>query len=371
MSSTANWKTGSILSWFSYNGYSVAAAGDVNGDGFDDVISGATGFDNGLLGDAGKIFVFYGSASGLSSMADWSDVGDQANARLGNSVASAGDVNNDGYADVIVASYVYDSGQTDEGKVFIYFGSPEGLTKPAYWTAESNQTSAYFGHSVSTAGDVNGDGYSDIIIGSYLYDNDQADEGSAFVYYGGPGGPKTLVLNMFIQGLYNDLTNNSVTDTVRVFLRNSISPYNVIDSSRSTINVSGKGIFTFMNPSVSNGVNYYIQVKHRNSISTFSAAPQSFDNNIKTYDLKTAASQAYGNNMAEVDTSPVTYAIYSGDINLNSNIDLDDMIFVYNDGNIFKSGYITTDLNGDLIADLKDLLITFNNAGSFVSVHQP
>jgi hypothetical protein len=76
-------------------------------------------------------------------------------------------VNGDGYADVIVGAPYYDNGETDEGRAYVYHGSSSGLSATANWTAESNQASAYFGYSVSTAGDVNGDGYADVIVGAF------------------------------------------------------------------------------------------------------------------------------------------------------------------------------------------------------------
>ena len=122
-------------------GYSVATAGDVNGDGFSDVIVGAIWFDNGQT-DEGRAFVYHGSASGLGLCPAWTAEGDQASALFGYSVATAGDVNGDGYSDVIVGAVQYDNGQTDEGRAFVYHGSSSGLATSAAWTAESNQASA-------------------------------------------------------------------------------------------------------------------------------------------------------------------------------------------------------------------------------------
>src|SRR6185436_20138077 len=114
--------------------------------------------------------------------------GDQSSASFGISVATAGDVNGDGYSDVIVGAYGYDNGQTDEGRAFVYDGSAAGLATSATWTAESDQAGASFGVSVATAGDVNGDGYADVVIGAYGYDNGQSNEGRAFVYHGSAAG---------------------------------------------------------------------------------------------------------------------------------------------------------------------------------------
>ena len=164
-------------------GVSVGTAGDVNGDGYSDVIVGAFNFDNGQT-DEGRAYVYHGSATGLSATAAWTAESNQATAYFGWSVGTAGDANGDGYSDVIVGAYGYDNGQTEEGRAYVYHGSATGLSASAAWTAESNQASANFGFSVGAAGDVNGDGYSDVIVGARLYDNGQTDEGRAYVYHG-------------------------------------------------------------------------------------------------------------------------------------------------------------------------------------------
>ncbi|RMG44335.1 MAG: hypothetical protein D6718_10260 [Acidobacteria bacterium] len=174
-----------------YFGFSVATAGDVNGDGYSDVIVGAYGYDGILETDEGAAYVYHGSASGLHTGAAWSDVGYQAYAYFGITVSTAGDVNGDGYADVIVGAYQYDNGQVNEGRAFVYHGSATGLERSPAWTAEGDQSSAYFGRSASTAGDVNGDGYADVIVGAYQYDNGEANEGRAFVYHGSASGLET------------------------------------------------------------------------------------------------------------------------------------------------------------------------------------
>ncbi len=169
-----------------YFGYSAGAAGDVNGDGYADVIVGAHGHD-GAQADTGKVYIYYGSAQGLSS-AGWTVEGDQGGAYFGYPVSSAGDVNGDGYADVLVGAHRYDSGQTDEGKVFVYYGRPCGPGATADWSAESDAANVYFGWALGTAGDVNRDGYADIVVGTYNYSNGQTREGRAWVYYGSADG---------------------------------------------------------------------------------------------------------------------------------------------------------------------------------------
>ncbi len=169
---------------------SVSAAGDVNGDGYGDVIVGFPLHDNGQL-DEGRASVYLGSASGLPAGAAWMTESDQATANHGNSVASGGDVNGDGYSDVVVGAYAYDNGENAEGRASVYLGSASGLATGAAWTAESDQDSALLGNAVSGAGDVNGDGYSDVIVGADMYDNGQSDEGRAFVFLGQASGLAT------------------------------------------------------------------------------------------------------------------------------------------------------------------------------------
>jgi len=189
LSTTPNWTAESNQAFAGF-GFSVASAGDVNGDGYSDVIVGAYLFDNGQT-DEGRAFVYHGSASGLSTTPNWTAESNQGNARFGWSAASAGDVNGDGFSDVIVGAWLFDNGETNEGRAFVYHGSASGLSTTPNWTAESNQASALFGFSVASAGDVNGDGFSDVIVGARLFDNGQTDEGRAFVYHGSASGLST------------------------------------------------------------------------------------------------------------------------------------------------------------------------------------
>jgi len=117
-------------------------------------IVGAHYYTNDQLQE-GRAFVYHGSADGLSTTPDWTAESDQVNANFGYSVRTAGDVNGDGYADVIVGAFGFDNGQDSEGRAFLYHGSAAGLSGTPNWTAESDQASSGFGVSVGTAGDVN------------------------------------------------------------------------------------------------------------------------------------------------------------------------------------------------------------------------
>lgn len=171
-------------------GASIGAAGDVNADGYDDVVIGAYNF-SGDLYRGGAAYLFLGSASGLAPTAAWSDEGDQTSSMYGMAVGTAGDVDGDGYDDVLVSATAYDNGQSNEGRVYLYSGGPSGLSVAPTWTVESDIAGANFGYSVNTAGDVNADGYPDVIIGSPNVANPEPLEGRAYLYLGGASGLAT------------------------------------------------------------------------------------------------------------------------------------------------------------------------------------
>ena len=156
-----------------YLGVSLAGAGDLNNDGFDDVIIGAGG--NSL--DQGAYIYFGGST--MDSEADVVLTETVANSFFGAHVSIAGDLNNDGYDDVIVGSH---SSNSSDGRVLIYFGGTtmkDSADIILYGLEDSNEN---FGGSVSTAGDINNDGFDDIIIGAKTYTR---STGRAYIYYGG------------------------------------------------------------------------------------------------------------------------------------------------------------------------------------------
>jgi hypothetical protein len=137
------------------------------------VIVGAPEYDSGDPAE-GAAFLFLGSAAGITSQSVVSAAArfesDQADAQLGGSVSGAGDVNGDGYADMIVGASLYDAGEIDEGAAFVFLGGASGIAggDPAASDAqlESNQATAWLGTSVSGVGDLNGDGYADVIVGA-------------------------------------------------------------------------------------------------------------------------------------------------------------------------------------------------------------
>jgi FG-GAP repeat len=165
----------------------VAPAGDVNGDGYADVLIGAYNYDHGQA-DEGVVYLFLGGPTGLATSPAWTAESNQVGARLGDKLSGAGDVNGDGYDDVIIGAAFFDSTHVDAGAAFLYAGSPSGLSTEPVWIAVGDQDGAQFGACVQAAGDVNGDGYADVIVGSWLYDHGEVDEGRAYVYCGSDSG---------------------------------------------------------------------------------------------------------------------------------------------------------------------------------------
>jgi hypothetical protein len=486
-------------------GAEVASAGDVNGDGYSDAIVGSWLYDNGQI-DEGRVFLYHGSSSGLSSMPNWISESDQSGSLFGHCVSTAGDVNGDGYSDVIVGAPHFENGTWREGSAFVYHGSPTGLSSSPNWTGESNQHFAIYGFSVSTAGDVNGDGFSDVIVGANYYNG---HTGKAFVYYGNESGglranvrqykystnenisagglsgssgnvrlnmfgksifgrtkgkfvieykrngipfsgniitnstaysgigllsnlgtsgtelnqyitglsvtgeykwrarvqydqvsnpyqkyspwkyfynyapvpaggfkaryvpaqTKDLTLYAVIQGFYDPVTDQMARDTVTVYLRQFLSPYDIIDSAKMYLGANGSATYTYSNPEIINNTQYYIQVKHRNSIETWNKGCV-FTNSVQSFSFRNFGS-AYGNNQILIDDNPLTYAVYGGDVDQDGTVDAADVSMVDNDAYLFTSGYVKTDLTGDNFVDATDFAIADNNSANFVSVIRP
>jgi hypothetical protein len=111
-------------------------------------------------------------------------VGGQASANLGKKVTSAGDVDGDGFDDIAIAAPMYDNGQTNEGRVYIYLGSSVGISITSSWQAEGNLASGQFGQGLAGDFDMNGDGFDDLVIGAPIYKITSNGDGAVFSFYG-------------------------------------------------------------------------------------------------------------------------------------------------------------------------------------------
>ena len=181
----------------------------------------------------------------------------------------------------------------------------------------------------------------------------------------------TLNLTVVMEGFYNAVSNTmSISDTAIVYFRNSGSPYAIADSSKAVINSNTlTGSFKMFNAVTGN---YFIEIKHRNTIETWSSIAVSYTSlSTINYNFSNLSTKAYGSNQKQVDASPVRFAIYSGDVNQDGTIDLTDGSLIDNDSFNFASGYLPTDVNGDEIVDVSDGVFADNNALNFVGKITP
>ena len=242
-------------------GISVSGAGDVNGDGLDDLIAGANAGDDGGT-RAGEAYIVYGKAGngtqfgtaetgGTRRVVDTTSLtladgfilqGDMAGDQLGFSVSGAGDVNGDGFDDLVVGASNGDDGDTNAGEAYIVYGKTgtgsqfgsaviaDGETRQVLDTSmlapaagfiiQGDMSDDRLGVSVSGAGDVNGDGLADLIVGAYQGDDGGDNAGEVYIIYGkvnpAVGDPGTQFgMEVTTNGVVRqvlDTTNLSVTD---------------------------------------------------------------------------------------------------------------------------------------------------------------
>ena len=174
----------------------------------------------------------------------------------------------------------------------------------------------------------------------------------------------------YIQGFYNNMTDTQVPDTIRVYLNNTITPFSAVDSSKVILSSGGSAALTFNN--APNGT-YYIVFKHRNSIKTWSKSGGQVLNKgaMNSYVFSDLVTKAFGSNMSQIDSSPLRYGFYSGDIDQDGIVDASDLSQAENDAMNAVSGYVNTDVNGDDYVDAGDVSIVENNSTLGVAVIAP
>lgn len=165
---------------------SLAAAGDVDGDGYDDIVVGAPAHTSAsALQGEGAVYLYRGDFYGLLTTPDWMAKGGGQGANLGQSLAS-GDVDGDGRQDVIAGAPKSVNGPGSFGRAAVYFGTGQAPSRSAWWTAKYGAGDARFAGAVAGGGDVNGDGLTDVLVGAPDADGTFTDEGAAFLYLGAP-----------------------------------------------------------------------------------------------------------------------------------------------------------------------------------------
>lgn len=168
-----------------------------------------------------------------------------------------------------------------------------------------------------------------------------------------------LNLSVSIQGMWNGVYH--VNDSLKIYLRNSVSPFNKIDSAIVVLDSSGnaESQFTFLLDG-----DYYIQLEHRNALETWSSDVADFEaGNSTDYDFTALQSAAYGGNQILKNGK---WCIYSGDVNADGVIDGSDAVLIGNDAAGFVTGYTVTDITGDEVVDAEDAAIADNNSANFI-----
>ncbi|NBB16343.1 hypothetical protein GVN21_13335 [Caulobacter sp. SLTY] len=196
--------------FFDYSGYAVSSAGDFNGDGFDDLVVGARGRSTSVYA-SGAVYVVFGSGSGFPNALTLSSLGGSAGlvingyevmAKTGISVSSAGDVNGDGIDDLIIGASYADGAVSDVGAAYVVFGQTTafigpldlgGLDGTNGFKIAGVLAREQTGYSVSSAGDINGDGFGDVIVGAWRAGQSGAQSGSAYVVFGSDSGFPALI----------------------------------------------------------------------------------------------------------------------------------------------------------------------------------
>ena len=200
---------------------------------------------------------------------------------------------------------------------------------------------------------------------------------SPFIFTYGTAG-NTLTLTLFLEGLINNNVMNktqsvsgnqfpgTVADVITVELHASTTPFSIVSSAYS-VNLNTDGTATTIIPSAYNG-SYYIAIKSRNHIETWTSSPISFASSPINVNFSASQNSAYSNNLKIIGNK---FCIFAGDLNQDGTVDGFDLTLLSNKAVLFNTGYIPEDLNGDGIVDALDIIMLDNNAANFVAVKKP
>lgn len=191
---------------------------------------------------------------------------------------------------------------------------------------------------------------------------------SSFSRFTSDSARSSAAITLIPEGYYSTVTNKlSMSDTIRGYLRSASAPYAIVDSASGILDsLTFKAALQFT--SAPNG-NYYLHIKHRNLLETWSKTPLAYSmDSTLNYDFTTSSAKAYGNNMVQ---KGLKFCLYSGDVTQDGSITLADIVQVYNSSSAFNTGYVSSDVNGDRSVSLEDIVITYNNSSKFVSKRTP
>jgi hypothetical protein len=279
-----------------------------------------------------------------------------------------------------------------------WVGYSTGNTDPSTWT---NWVAAPFSSASGSNDEFKANlGASITASGTYYYASRFQLQTGAYVYGGFNGGfwngttnisgelivaapaTKTLNIKLYLEGLYNPGTGlmnqamdagatpkfgTGIADQVTVELHDAITPFGIA-YTYSNVNLNTDGTLTISTIPGSITGSYYVVIKHRNSIETWSMSPVAFGGTPISYDFSTAAAQAYGNNMKLMGG---VYTMYGGDASLDGAVDGTDMAAIDNASTAVLGGYHSEDVNGDGVVDGSDMALIDNNSTAVVQVQRP
>jgi hypothetical protein len=178
-----------------------------------------------------------------------------------------------------------------------------------------------------------------------------------------------ITLKAYLQGF--NAGNKLIPDSVKIILRKRYPPYTAVDSDVTVADSSGYGVFNFVYANSDSC--YYLDVRHRNHISTFSSLCKSLSGGAASYDFTNSSTKALGSNMIFITDVNGTggYAFYGGDVNQDGVIDAQDISSVDNAALNSLPGYMNTDLTGDNITDAADVSIADNNSALGINIINP
>jgi hypothetical protein len=278
-------------------GTDVSTAGDVNGDGFDDIIVGARN-NNAAGSNRGQAYVFYGGqkfrGTYTSASANLTISGSVDDDKLGYSVASAGDLNGDGFDDILIGAGDKNGAGTNRGEAYVFYGSPtlsgSKISTSADVTLYGSSDGSYFGRAVSSAGDINADGIPDILVGAifankaYIFTPSGNRFKSIYAQSGSftkgiqlGGGSATLTgyglnsTNPFSLSTANWSIAKNGTAALQDAVINSFMSVGTTATSSSILNIAGFGTNDFFN--ISSSTNTQFIVKSNGNVGVGTSSP--------------------------------------------------------------------------------------------------